>query len=171
MNRKIFLSLLLMTGGANAQPAPPPEKSVSLDLAREAVQAALDACKAGKPVVALVDLSGNIKVQLASDGAIPDQYEYARRKAYTVLKKGMSSGDFGKQVGHPAAGAPPPEGDANLFTYAGALPIRRGDAMVGAISVSGTTGPAADEACAQAGLDRIKGAVVIWPSLDSMRPA
>ena len=159
MKRKILVGLFLLTGAAKAQTLSPlpPEKLVKLDLAKEAVQAAFDACKAGNAVVKLTDLNGNIRVMLAADAALADQYEYARRKAYTVLKKGISSGDFGKAVGPQVRGAPPVEGDANLLTYAGAIPVKRGDVMVGAISVSGTGGPAADDACAQAGLDKIKG--------------
>jgi uncharacterized protein GlcG (DUF336 family) len=58
-------------------------------------------------------------------------------------------------VGPQGRGAPPIEGDANLITFAGGLPIKVGDDIIAAISVSGPNGPAADEACAKAGLDKI----------------
>ena len=173
MNRKILSALIVLAAPASAQTPPatapaapppqqaalPPEKSISLDMALDAVQTAVNACKAANSLAAveLVDLNDNVKVMLVADGARPGLNELARRKAYTVIKKGMSSGDFGKQVGPQARGAPPIEGDANLITFAGALPIKRGNDIVGAISVSGPTGAAADEACAQAGLDKIKG--------------
>jgi uncharacterized protein GlcG (DUF336 family) len=95
-------------------------------------------------------------VLLVSDGARPNLLEFARRKAYTVIKKGISSGEFGAQVGPQQRGAPPIEGDASLITFAGALPIKIGDEIVAAISVSGPNGPAADEACAKAGLEKIR---------------
>ncbi len=169
MYRKMMGALLAMGTALPAlaqTPAPPPqqqvlppEKSIPLALALEAVQAALDSCKAANSlaVVEVVDLNYNIKAMLVADGARPQFVEFARRKAYTVLKKNMSSGDFGKQAGPQGRGAPPIEGDANLITFAGALPIKRGNDMIGAISVSGPTGAPADEACAQVGLDKIKG--------------
>jgi uncharacterized protein GlcG (DUF336 family) len=54
---------------------------------------------------------------------------------------------------------------AHIATAAGGLPIRAGDVVVGAVGISGTPGKggagrgggAADEACAQAGIDRISG--------------
>lgn len=168
MIREIAAGLVLIAMPALAQTAPttpaapqqalPPEKSISLDLALEAVQAALDSCKAANSpaAVEVVDLNDNIKAMLVADGARPNFNDLARRKAYTVLKKNMSSGDFGKSVGNVPRGTVI-EGDPNLITFAGALPIRRGDVMIGAISVSGPTGAPADEACAQAGLDKIKG--------------
>jgi uncharacterized protein GlcG (DUF336 family) len=177
MNRKLlaaFLSMVAM-GTALAQTPPatppatpaaaapqqqvlPPEKSIPLALALEAVQAAVDSCKAANSLAAVevVDLNDNVKAMLVADGARPALSDLARRKAYTVIKKNMSSGDFGKSVGAIPRGTII-EGDANLITFAGALPIKRGNDMIGAISVSGPTGAAADEACAQAGLDKIKG--------------
>lgn len=177
MNRRIYVVLTLIAASMPAlaqtpaappatpaaalpqQQSLPPEKSVSLDLALEAVQTAVATCKAANSLAAvtLVDLNDNTKVMLVADGARPGLNELARRKAYTVIKKNMSSGDFGKQAGPQVRGGPPIEGDANLITFAGALPIRRGADLIGAISVSGPTGAAADEACAQAGLDKIKG--------------
>ena len=38
----------------------------------------------------------------------------------------------------------------------GALPLLAGSEQIGAIAVSGGSGPAGDEACAQVGLDKIK---------------
>ncbi len=42
------------------------------------------------------------------------------------------------------------------FALAGALPLIAGDAQIGAIAVSGGAGPAGDEACAKAGLEKVK---------------
>ena len=139
------------------QPAAPAARPFAYALALEAAQAALASCQpAGPAVVEVMDTALNPKVILVSDGARPNLIEFARRKAYTVIKKGMSSGEFGTQVGPQQRGGPPIEGDANLITFAGALPIKTGDDLVAAISVSGPNGPAADEACAKAGLDKIR---------------
>src|SRR5690242_5949306 len=121
-----------------AAPPPPAAKPFALAVALEAAQAALASCQtAGAPaVVEVMDTAFNPKVILAADGSRPNLIEFARRKAYTVIKKGMSSGDFGKQVGPQGRGAPPIEGDANLITFAGGLPVKVGDDIIAAISVS-----------------------------------
>jgi uncharacterized protein GlcG (DUF336 family) len=157
MHTMLFTAVIL---GVQAQPpAPAPAaKPFALTLALEAAQAALASCQAaGAPaVVEVMDTAFNPKVILAADGSRANLIEFARRKAYTVIKKGVSSGEFGASVGPQGRGAPPIEGDANLITFAGALPIRIGDELVAAISVSGPKGAAADEECAKAGLDKIR---------------
>jgi uncharacterized protein GlcG (DUF336 family) len=160
--------LLLMAGGALAQPAPapapyapagqvltpiPPEKSIPLDQAMDAVQAALAACTAhNAPATAeVLDLNYNPKVLLSSDSARNNSFEPARKKAYTVLKKGMPSGEFAKSIGSPPVNTVI-EGDANLRASAGGLPILRNGVMIGALAVSSPTGQDMDESCAQAGI-------------------
>jgi uncharacterized protein GlcG (DUF336 family) len=172
MNRKTLWTLVFAASSMPAMaqtpaaPAPagppvlPPEKSIALNLALEAVQTAVDSCKASKSLAAieLMDLNYNIKVMLVADGARPNLNDTARRKAYTVIKKGMSSGDLAKQLGkRQRRDDPPIEGDPSLLASPGALPIMRGNTMIAALSVSGDAGPEIDEACAQAGIDKIKG--------------
>ena len=139
-------------------PQIPPRKSIPLSLAIEASQAALSACATRNSAVTVevVDLNGLTKVVLSADGAQTNSFEYARRKAYTVLHEGVSSGDYGRSLGKLSANPSPSEGDPNLTRYAGGLPIMRGATMIGVISVSGPTGDNDDEACAQAGLDHIR---------------
>jgi len=152
------LALATLALQAPAAPAPAPAKPFAYTLALEAAQAALASCQAaGAPaVVEVMDTAFNPKVILVADEARPMFVEFARRKAYTVIKKGVSSGEFGASVGPQGRGAPPIEGDANLITFAGALPISVGGDIVAAISVSGPKGAAADEVCAKAGLDKIR---------------
>src|SRR6187402_1505989 len=105
----LLFSLCLLPSFAFAQapvpPAPPipPEKSIPMDQALEAAQAAVAACAArnSPAIVQVMDLNQNPKVLLVGDGARPGSFEPARRKAYTVLKKGMSSGAFAKSIGSP----------------------------------------------------------------------
>jgi len=154
---RIFVAAVTLTLAQSPGAQAPAAKPFAYTLALEAAQAALASCQpAGPAVVEVMDTAFNPKVILAADGSRPTLIEFARRKAYTVIKKGMSSGDFGAQVGPQGRGAPPIEGDPNLITFAGGLPIKAGDDVVAAISVSGPNGPAADEACAKAGLDRIR---------------
>ena len=160
MTRPTLIGAVLAAVVSQQPPAPPPPaaKPFALSVALEAAQAALASCQsAGAPaVVEVMDTAFNPKVILAADGSRPNLIEFARRKAYTVIKTGMSSAEFGASVGPQGRGAPPINGDANLITFGGGLPIKVGADLVAALSVSGPTGPAADEACAKAGLDRIK---------------
>ena len=142
-----------------APPAPPPAaaKPFPLALALDAAQAALASCQAANAaaVVEVMDTAFNPKVILAADGTRPNLVEFARRKAYTVIKTGQSSADFGTSVGPQGRGAGPINGDASLITFGGGIPILINNELVAALSVSGPTGPVADEACAKAGLARI----------------
>ncbi len=158
--RLTALSLLIGTPvlAQNGPPQPlPPEKTVSLALALEAAQTALASCLANNSpsFVEVMDTNLSPIVVLAADGA-RGSAEGARRKAYTVIKKGMSSGEFGKMVGPRERGAPPVEGDANLNTFAGGIPVKRAGEIIAALAVSGPAGEVADEVCANAGLDKIK---------------
>jgi uncharacterized protein GlcG (DUF336 family) len=44
------------------------------------------------------------------------------------------------------------EGDPNLISFGGGLPIMKGGEIIGALAVSGPTGVADDTRCAQAGM-------------------
>jgi uncharacterized protein GlcG (DUF336 family) len=149
---------LAMTLAALQAPAPAAAaKPFAYALALEAAQAALASCQpAGPAVVEVMDTAFNPRVVLVADGSRPNLIEFARRKAYTVIKKGISSAEFGAQAGPQGRGAPPIEGDANLITFGGGLPIKMGEDLVAALSVSGPNGPAADEVCAKAGLEKIR---------------
>lgn len=143
---------------------------VPLTIAIDAAKAALAACKASgyEVTVTILDADVSTRVVLRGDGARDGTVQIGYRKAYTVIKTGMSSADFAKTVppaAAPAAGASkgppgPVNGDPNLITWAGGLPIRSGDALIGAISASGAPGGDKDEACARSGLavisDRLK---------------
>ena len=145
--------------------------SVPLATALEAAQAAVAACKANgyNVTVTVMDMDLTTRLVLRADGAPERTVEIGRRKAYTVIKTGMSSGDFGKTVPPPPRPATPPapgsappmpgpvNGDPNLITWAGGLPITAGGKTSGAIRASGAPGGDKDEACVSAGLAKIGG--------------
>jgi uncharacterized protein GlcG (DUF336 family) len=143
--------------------APPvaitPDKEIPFDQAMDAARTAMDACLAlprkSQAVVMVVDLNGNIRVALSPDGTGLPFYDYARRKAYTVLKKGMSSGDFAKlpDVVATPRGAPF-QGDPQLINFPGASPIMKNGVMIGVLAVSGPTGGGEDEKCTAAGMTK-----------------
>ena len=124
MNTLAVVAVFAFTAATqNAQaPASPPAtaKPFALSLALEAAQAALAACGAANApaVVEVMDSAFNPKVVIAADGARANLVEFARRKAYTVIKTGMSSADFGKSVGPQGRGAGPIDGDSSLITLA-----------------------------------------------------
>ena len=162
--RAAALTCALCAGPAFAQDAPKP---ISLDAAIEVAQAALASCKASgyNVTVMIMDADLSTRLILRSDAAGARTLEIARRKAYTVIKTGMNSGDFGKTVPRPegpqparAPGSPIPgvNGDDNLITFAGGKQIKVGDTVVGAISVSGAPGGDKDDACVDAGLAKLK---------------
>jgi uncharacterized protein GlcG (DUF336 family) len=133
------------------------DKEIPFDQALDAARTAMDTClklpRKSTAVVMVVDLNGNVRVQLAPDGTGLPFYDYARRKAYTVLKKGMSSGDFAKL---PDEAATPRgqafQGDPQLINFPGASPIMKNGVMIGVLSVSGPTGGGEDEKCTAAGM-------------------
>ena len=162
--RAAVLVTLAMGGAALAADTP---KTLPLDKAVEVAQAALASCKASgyNTTVMIMDTDFATRLVLRSDTAGARTVEIARRKAYTVIKTGMSSGEFGKTVPAPATpaaprqpGAPIPgvNGDDNLITFAGGKQIKVGGELVGAISVSGAPGGDKDEACVDAGLAKLK---------------
>jgi uncharacterized protein GlcG (DUF336 family) len=142
----------------NAAPvAIAPDKEIPFDQALDAARTAMDTClnlpRKSTAVVMVVDLNGNVRVQLSPDGTGLPFYDYARRKAYTVLKKGMSSGDFAKLPDVAATPRGQPfQGDPQLINFPGATPIMRNGAMIGVLSVSGPTGGGEDEKCTAAGM-------------------
>jgi len=133
------------------------EKVLPASLAAEAANAAIDACqRQGYRVsVALVDRSGVTRVLVRGDGAGPHTLDSSRRKAYTAATfKAPTSRLTDNVNSNPAAvGLRDIHG---VLLLAGGLPIQAGAEVVGAIGVGGAPGGNLDEACAQAGIDRIK---------------
>jgi uncharacterized protein GlcG (DUF336 family) len=165
----VFVAATSLT--ANAQTPPPPAADeLPVATAMEFAQAAVAACEANtyKVTALVMGTDYSIKVLLRADGARGMTADIARRKAYTVLKTGKSSGDYGASVAPPAGtpaaqpapgalpGLPPgPNVDQNLIVWAGGLPVKVGGKLVGAVSVSGAPGGDKDAACVEAGLAKI----------------
>lgn len=153
-------------------PPAPPADELPLAVATEWAQATIAACTASGYNVTAMYMNTELtpKLVMRADGARAMTVEVARRKAYTVIKTGMSSGDFGASVappagtqapppapGQPVAMPPGPNADPNMIVWAGGLPVKAGGKLVGAVSVSGAPGGDKDAACAEAGLAKIAG--------------
>ena len=131
-------------------------KVLTADLAVEAAQAAMAACKAQGYAVSVViaDRTGAPKLIIVRDGPRGVGPEVARRKAYTAALQRVSTGDFTKRVSTPGA-FNPGQFDSQLTTGLGGLPIKAGEDTIGGIAAAGAPGGDKDEACANAGLAKI----------------
>src|SRR6516165_4881232 len=79
--------------------------------------------------------------------------ETCTRKAYTARTFRIPSGEFAQRVkDNPTLGAVHLTG---IIAAQGALPIKVGDEVIGAVGVSGAPGGEKDETCAKSGIDRI----------------
>jgi uncharacterized protein GlcG (DUF336 family) len=131
-------------------------KVLTTDLALEAAQAAIAACKAQgyNVTVTVADRLGKVKVMIVRDGPPGVGAESTRRKAYTAALQRVSTADYTKRVSNPGAFNPGMY-DPQLATGAGGVPIKAGEETIGGISAAGAPGGDKDEACAIAGVQKI----------------
>ena len=132
------------------------EKQISLPLAQEAAAAAIEYCRKDgyKVSVTVVDRAGRVKVVLRDDGTGPHTLDTSRRKAYTSLTFRTSTNEFAKRIATNPAAAGLKDVDG-VITLGGGLPILSGAEVIGAIGVGGAPGGDKDEACSQAGINKI----------------
>jgi uncharacterized protein GlcG (DUF336 family) len=140
-----------LPGAASAQL--PTQKVLTIDVAQAMAQEAMLQCRAEgyKVTVTVVDAGNALKALLRDDGAGLASLEIGLQKTNTVMH-------WGRPSGPPAfapAGTPPPALLPNSTYAKGGLPIKVGDQVIGAISVSGAHDGEKDAACAQAGLAKV----------------
>ncbi len=145
----LILSTLL-TGAVRADPA-----ALTLAHSEQLASAARQACQVfGRDIaVAIVDFSGQTLLMSRSPTVGPHNLEAARRKAYTALSTRQPTLALGRQArSQPDTAALQylPE----LLLLGGGAPLKRGDAVLGAIGVAGGGGPENDDRCAQAAATR-----------------
>jgi uncharacterized protein GlcG (DUF336 family) len=144
---------LALAGSANAQLLN--HKDLSLATALTIATTASETCKGQgyRVTVAVVGRNGEIIAHLRGDDASPHTLENSQRKAFTARTFRTSSGEFAQRVkDNPTSGALWLTG---ISANQGALPIKIGDEVIGAVGVSGAPGGDKDEACAKAGLDKV----------------
>jgi uncharacterized protein GlcG (DUF336 family) len=132
----------------------PTQKVLTLDLAQTIAQEALAKCRADgyKVTVTVVDHANMLKAFLRDDGSNNVTVEVGRMKTNYVMAYGRASGP----PANLAKGAPVPAPIIANVTYAlGGLPIKVGDQLIGAVSVSGAPGGDRDAACASAALAKV----------------
>lgn len=157
MKKFVLGSLIVLASAAPASAQLPTQKVLTAKLAMEAVTAAVDACeKQGYKVTAsIVDVAGQVKALLRGDGSGFHTIETASRKALTSVTFKASSAVIAQRFNdNPASGGL--RQVTGVMPVGGALPIMVGNDIIGAIGISGAPGGDKDEACGQAGIDKIK---------------
>ena len=134
-----------------------PTHRISADLANQAVAAAVGKCanQGYAETAVLVDADGVQQAALRGDRAGAHTIDSAFSKAFTAASfKVNTSALVQRSQSTPVL--------ANLFKLphlpllGGGIVIKVGDETVGAIGAAGAPGGDLDDACAQAGLDKIK---------------
>jgi uncharacterized protein GlcG (DUF336 family) len=123
---------------------------LTLDAATEAAQAAVDAAeKDGRQVsVAVVDRNGNTIVTLRGDGAGPQSYESAERKAFTAVSWNAPTSELAKRLEQ----APNLKDIPGTLFLGGGAPVTAKGAPVAGIGVAGAPSGDLDEKYARAGV-------------------
>jgi uncharacterized protein GlcG (DUF336 family) len=148
-----------------AQPAPPPARGVEMALALEAAQTAVSTClgEGVKGSAAVLDSEGVLRVLVSADGSSKNSAELSPKKAVAAIQMKKPTSEIQAEAEKDAALKAKLEADKSIFPRAGALPIMAGDVLVGAIGFGGANGTQGggthDEACAKAGLDKIRARV------------
>ena len=146
-------------GASGPPPAPPRARGPALDVAIEAAKIAQATCTTNgyKTTVTVVDSVGVPVVVLSGDGAPERTQAVGLSKTSTTIKYKVPSGEIADRVKTDAALDAEVKADPKIGTARrGALPIKVGNEIIGAISVSGAPGGEKDEVCAQAALDKVK---------------
>ncbi|WP_041249833.1 GlcG/HbpS family heme-binding protein [Gluconacetobacter diazotrophicus] len=129
----------------------------SLEDARRVITAAeTEALMIGQPVnIAVVDAGGNLVAHARMDGARIGAIDIAINKAFTARAFDMSTADLAEhsQPGGPFFGIHT-SNNGRVMIFAGGVPLRRGEKIVGAIGISGGSGEQ-DERVAQAGVQAL----------------
>ncbi|MEU0657654.1 GlcG/HbpS family heme-binding protein [Streptomyces lavendulocolor] len=143
-----------------AEPAPAPAAAhprdltqsthLTIDAATRAAQAALDAAESEnqRVTVAVVDRNGNTVVTLRGDGAGPQSYESAVRKAFTAVSWNAPTSELAERL----KSAPNLKDIPGTLFLAGGAPVAVKGAPIAGIGVAGAPSGALDEKFAQAGV-------------------
>ncbi|MFF4005662.1 heme-binding protein [Streptomyces sp. NPDC001717] len=126
---------------------------LTIDAATRAAQATLKAAQSEnqKVTVAVVDRNGNTIVTLRGDGAGPQSYESAQRKAFTAVSWNAPTSVL---VGR-LAQAPNLKDIPGTLFLGGGVPVQANGAPVAGIGVAGAPSGDLDEKFAKAGVDSL----------------
>ncbi|MFE6666783.1 heme-binding protein [Streptomyces sp. NPDC057697] len=123
---------------------------LTLAAATKAAQAALDAAKKEnqRVSVAVVDRNGNTVLTLRGDGAGPQAYEAAAKKAYTAVSWNAPTSELAQRL----TNAPTLKDIPGTLFLAGGAPVQVKGAPIAGIGVAGAPSGDLDEKFARAGV-------------------
>ncbi len=157
MNKRALLGLIasfLIPTVFAASPDIVSSKMMTLELARDIANHALEACrKEGYQVsVVVVDRNGTTQVVFRDVFSTRFAVEMATRKANASIMSGVDSSEFRKN-------RPDIRPELNhldgILMVEGGVPIRAGGALVGAVGVSGAPSGTLDEVCAHKAVNAV----------------
>ena len=145
----VILAAAMVAVSTNGLAQLPTSKILTVDVAQAIAQEAVAKCRADgyKVTVLVVDGLNAPKALLRDDGATAATTEVAKMKATTVMLNNRPSGPPANLP--PGAPVPPPNVPGTINAMGG-VPIKVGDATIGAVAVSGAPGGDKDAACANA---------------------
>jgi uncharacterized protein GlcG (DUF336 family) len=132
----------------------PTQKVMTIDVAQAIAQEAMMKCRADgyRVTVTVVDHANMLKAFLRDDGAGNATVDVGRMKTNSVMAFGRPSGPPANLAPGAPVPAPVVPGTINAM---GGVPIKVGDQLIGAVSVSGAPGGDKDAACANAALAKV----------------
>lgn len=148
----------LFAAPARAQDALVTYRTMSPETALELASAALADCRQRgfQVAVAVVDRFGVTQTMLRDRFAGPHTPQTAVGKAWTAVSFRTNTSDLvaATQPGSPQAGV---RNLPRVVVLGGGVTVEAGGSLVGAVGVSGGPSGEADEACAKAGIEAIRG--------------
>ncbi|MFE6410780.1 heme-binding protein [Streptomyces sp. NPDC057837] len=122
---------------------------LTIDAATRAARAALDAAEAEhqRVTVAVVDRNGNTVVTLRGDGAGPQSYESAERKAFTAVSWNAPTSELAGRLEQ----TPHLKDIPGTLFLGGGVPVTARNAPIAGIGVAGAPSGTLDEKYARAG--------------------
>jgi uncharacterized protein GlcG (DUF336 family) len=158
MSTKSTMYCALVIGCFGAAPASAElltHKDLTASIAVTIAQTAIEVCKTNGYAVSatVVGRNGEVLVQIRGDNTGPHTFENSFRKAYTARTFRSPSGALADRLK-----ADPTLGLihlTNVIANQGALPIKIGEEVIGAVGASGAPGGEKDEACVKAGIEKV----------------
>jgi uncharacterized protein GlcG (DUF336 family) len=158
INRGMFAALTgvaLMGSAAQAQTLPTHRLPAALAVEAASETVASCASQGYHETAQVVDADGVVIATIRGDGAGAHSLDSALDKAYTAASfkndtLALSERAKGENSILPLAKLP------HVMFFGGGVPIKLGDEVIGAIGAAGAPGGKLDDACARAGLDKIK---------------
>lgn len=151
LTKSVLLIAAIAALSASSFAQLPTTKILTMDVAHLIAQEAMAKCRADgyKVTVLVVDGLNAPKAMMRDDGATASTTEVAKMKATATMLYNRPSGPA---TPPPAGTAAPPATIPGTINAQGGVPIKVGEATIGAVAVSGAPGGDKDAVCANAGI-------------------